>query len=164
MTELRQREPREENAAYLQFVRLQPCLICSGRDVQAAHIRMACAEVGKRPTGGGEKSSDRWALPLCVAHHAEQHDHGSEILFWNKYRLDPFAIATRTYTSWKDTQDNETSGKRQKGKSRSCAVRTQKLQASTGWAKAASAQKLPAKSCFPQRHGTLKSRNNLKRS
>lgn len=100
MTELRQRLPRQENEQYLAHVRTLLCLIC-GRPAEPAHIRMGCIEVGKDPTGGAEKSSDKWALPLCRLHHEEQHDAGSEILFWRKYKLDPFAIAMRLWTAWR---------------------------------------------------------------
>jgi hypothetical protein len=97
---VRQREPRQENAQYLAHVRTLGCLIC-GAKAEPAHIRMGCIEASKNPTGGGEKSSDKWALPVCREHHDEQHDAGSEILFWRKYKLDPFAIAMRLWTAWR---------------------------------------------------------------
>jgi len=100
MTELRQREPRERCEAYLAHIRTLPCLICSQQS-EAAHIRMACIEIGKDHTGGGRTSSDKWALPLCHSHHMEQHDAGSEVVFWNFYKLDPFAIAQRLWSAWR---------------------------------------------------------------
>jgi hypothetical protein len=99
MTELRQREPRERCKAYLAHIRTLPCLICSQKS-EAAHIRMSCREIGKDITGGGRTSSDKWALPLCHDHHMEQHDAGSEIVFWNFYKLDAFVIAARLWDAW----------------------------------------------------------------
>ncbi|WP_441256454.1 DUF968 domain-containing protein [Bradyrhizobium sp. 482_C4_N1_1] len=100
MSELRQRHPRQENPAYLAFIRDMPCLICRKSPVDPAHIRMGCIAVGKDGTGGGQKSDDKWALPLCRDHHDEQHAAGSEILFWRHYRIDPFAMAARLYAAW----------------------------------------------------------------
>ena len=76
MTELRQRELRERCEAYLAHIRTLPCLIC-GRKSEAAHIRMACIEIGKDHTGGGRKPSDKWTLSLCRFHHLEQHALGN---------------------------------------------------------------------------------------
>jgi hypothetical protein len=42
----------------------------------------------------GEKSSDKWALPLCGKHHREQHSM-NEREFWASYGIDPFALAMR---------------------------------------------------------------------
>jgi hypothetical protein len=39
-----------------------------------------------------EKSSDKWALPLCNKHHREQHTM-NEMAFWKQYGLDPFMLA-----------------------------------------------------------------------
>lgn len=92
MTELRQRQPREKDARHLDFIRSQPCCICGGIDVEAAHIRTSAINLGKRPTGGAEKPSDKWVLPLCNRHHAEQHKM-NEMAFWKKYGIDPFMLA-----------------------------------------------------------------------
>ena len=93
MTELRQRQPREKNERYLQFIRSLPCCIC-GDDttVEAAHIRSVSLEHGKRWTGMQEKSSDKWALPLCNDHHREQHTM-NEMAFWKLYGINPFTLA-----------------------------------------------------------------------
>lgn len=99
MSSLRQRQPRVRCKAYLDHIRSRKCLICSGIDVEAAHLRIGCIEVGKRETGGQEKSDDRWALPLCKRHHTEQHSM-AELAFWKKYELDPFAIAARLWSAW----------------------------------------------------------------
>jgi hypothetical protein len=87
------REPRERDEEYLAYIRQQPCCICGDTvSVEAAHLRVGSIGDGKRPTGMGEKSSDRWALPLCGRHHKEQHSM-NERYFWASYRIDPFATA-----------------------------------------------------------------------
>ena len=72
-------------------VRAMPCLCsrprhlgsgCSGR-IEAAHVR-------SRGAGGNR----RHLIPLCLAHHREQHDHGIKT-FADKYSLDLHAEAER---------------------------------------------------------------------
>ena len=89
---LRQREPRQKDEAHLRFVRSLPCCICGRPDVQAAHIRTASLEHGKRGLGMQEKASDCWTVPLCRFHHAEQHSM-NEMGFWKRYGKDPFMLA-----------------------------------------------------------------------
>jgi hypothetical protein len=100
MPELRQREPRVEDRAFLAFLRGQRCCACSAPPrVEAAHIRGACPARGKRETGQ-EKPSDRWAVPLC----ADCHRNGmyalhrtSERWFFDNAGIDPFAAAAAFY-------------------------------------------------------------------
>jgi hypothetical protein len=83
-----QRKPRVEVGSHLEFIRKLPCLGCGRRmNVEAAHLRFADPLYGKRETGQREKSSDRWVLPLCARHHAEQHT-GNELVFWQQIGLD----------------------------------------------------------------------------
>ena len=90
---LTQRKPREQDAAFLAYVRSLPCTICRRPGCDAAHIRAAAPQYGKRYTGKGEKPSDKWAVPLCRDHHREQHGM-SELSFWLRYGIaDPFALA-----------------------------------------------------------------------
>lgn len=90
---LRQRQPREKNAKHLDKVRAMPCCICKDdTSTEAAHIRTSSLDHGKRETGKSEKSSDKWALPLCNRHHREQHSM-NEMEFWGKYGVDPFLLA-----------------------------------------------------------------------
>ncbi len=91
---LRQRQPREKDAKHLDYVRSLPCCIC-GEDttVEAAHIRVGSPEHEKPPTGMGEKSSDKWAVPLCGRHHREQHTFGNELDFWRCHGINPFILA-----------------------------------------------------------------------
>jgi len=87
------KRPRVKSDGHLDFIRSLPCCVC-GNDIQteAAHIRTGDLFYGKRPTGMGEKSSDRWAVPLCGAHHREQHN-GNERAFWKHHDLNPFLLA-----------------------------------------------------------------------
>ncbi|MCW2218793.1 hypothetical protein M2232_002325 [Bradyrhizobium japonicum] len=88
-----ERQPRQHDRAYLDYVRTLPCAICGETTtVEAAHLRVGSINHGKRDTGMGEKSSDRWAVPLCGRHHREQHTM-NELEFWAKYGINPFELA-----------------------------------------------------------------------
>jgi hypothetical protein len=107
MPELRQREPRVEDEAFLDFVRARPCCVpaCGAPPrSHAAHVRMACPARGKRETGKGERPSDRWAVPLCQACHQDgplaQH-RGAEAAFWRRAGINPLAIAEALYAAFK---------------------------------------------------------------
>src|ERR1700757_4147351 len=92
---LRQRQPRVRDNKHLDFIRSLPCCICKDdTTTEAAHIRTASLEHGKDHTGMAEKSSDKWAVPLCGKHHREQHSM-NEMAFWEKYRINPFMLAMR---------------------------------------------------------------------
>ena len=91
---LRQREPRQKDARHLDFIRSLPCCICGDNtSTEAAHIRSGSDDHGKRPTGGGEKSSDKWTVPLCNRHHTEQHKAGNELKWWASKGVNPFMLA-----------------------------------------------------------------------
>src|SRR5688500_3209691 len=97
--ELRQRQPRQRDELYLRYIRRQPCCICGDNtSVEAAHLRVGSINDEKRSTGGGEKSSDKWALPLCGRHHREQHSM-NEMVFWRSYGIDPFALAMQYHAN-----------------------------------------------------------------
>jgi len=91
---LRQKEPRVRDEKHLRYVASLPCCICGRTDVQAAHLRTASLEHGKRGLGMQEKASDSWVTPLCTFHHAEQHSM-NEMGFWKRYGIDPFMLAIR---------------------------------------------------------------------
>ena len=94
MSELRQRQPRLRDEHHLNFIRACPCCLCGDNiHTEAAHIRVGSIHHGKNPTGMAEKPSDKWTLPLCNRHHAEQHTHGDELEFWAEWGTDPFALA-----------------------------------------------------------------------
>jgi hypothetical protein len=87
------RQPRERSEPHLQFIRGLPCCICGNNiETEAAHIRFSCLEAGKRSTGIGEKSNDKWTVPLCGNHHRMQHAWG-EREFWKAAGRDPIKIA-----------------------------------------------------------------------
>jgi hypothetical protein len=79
---------------YLRYIRQQPCCVCGGIDVQAHHIRVGSINHDKKPAGMAQKSSDRWAVPLCGRHHDECHAQG-EMQFWGSLGIDPFALCFR---------------------------------------------------------------------
>jgi len=93
MSEPIQKQPRERDEKYLDYIRQQPCCICGeNTTVEAAHLRVGSINDDKPSTGMAQKSSDKWALPLCGKHHREQHTM-NEMVFWTSYGLDPFALA-----------------------------------------------------------------------
>lgn len=75
----RRKKPRRtakgSNPSHLKWVRGHECCVgpagCGGK-IEAAHVR--------RGTDGGmsKKPSDKWAIPLCSTHHAEQHSAGEQ--------------------------------------------------------------------------------------
>jgi hypothetical protein len=87
------KQPREQDEAHLKWLRTLPCCICrDNTSTEAAHLRVGSINDGKRETGMAEKSSDKWALPLCGRHHREQHSM-NEMAFWASYGIDPLALA-----------------------------------------------------------------------
>lgn len=86
------RRPRVHADDYLRWIRTLPCVLTGTRGVEAAHIRTAAPEHGKRSVGAGEKPDDRWALPLAPGKHREQHTM-NEMDFWLRHAIDPFRLA-----------------------------------------------------------------------
>lgn len=97
---LRQRQPREEDPAYLAYVRTLPCMICQRPGPNdPAHLRTGARQYNKPPTGMGEKPSDCWVLPLCRTHHDDQH-RNNELAWWARHGFhDPFAVAVALYAA-----------------------------------------------------------------
>jgi hypothetical protein len=88
-----ERQPRQHDDDYLNFIRSQRCCLCgTNQGVEAAHLRIGSIGDGKPSTGMQEKSSDRWSLPLCKRHHDMQHAM-NETEFWASFGIDPFALA-----------------------------------------------------------------------
>lgn len=100
----KQKRPRVEDAAHLKFIRSLNCCICGKPGSDPAHIRSANAIYGKPATGGGQKSSDKWTVPLCRAEHDEQHAAGNELLWWASKRIDPFGLALALYAASGDEE------------------------------------------------------------
>lgn len=98
------RYPRRKERGHLQYVRQLPCVICEDNtSTEAAHIRFACEAIGKRHVGTSEKPDDSWTVPLCGAHHREQHQM-REVEFWRRYDRDPLLIALAL---WRATGQHE---------------------------------------------------------
>lgn len=101
MTEIRQRQPRQECPAFLAFVRRKACCVCfAPAPSQAAHIRMASAIFDKRPSGIAEKPSDKFCVPLCADCHLngpEAQHHIGELKFWERAGINPLALADKLW-------------------------------------------------------------------
>lgn len=100
----KQRRPRERNEQHLAFIRRLNCCICGKGNPDPAHIRSANAVYGKRETGGAEKASDKWTVPLCRHHHDQQHAAGNELTWWASKRVDPFGLALALYAATGDEE------------------------------------------------------------
>jgi hypothetical protein len=98
-----QREPRDTDAAFLAYLRRQPCEAaglggCSG-PIEAAHIRYSEAGRGRNP-GLQRKNHDRHANPLCRFHHQHDQHKGAERAFWARLGKDAYATAERHYAAF----------------------------------------------------------------
>jgi hypothetical protein len=93
---MREKQPRERDEAYLDYIRDQPCCIPGCGDdvsVEAAHLRIGSINDDKPQGALSMKSGDKWALPLCGRHHREQHATGDELEWWASYGINPFELA-----------------------------------------------------------------------
>jgi hypothetical protein len=101
---LRFREPRIKSEKHLKFVRGLSCVVChDNTSTEAAHVRFACNETGKRQTGKSEKPSDKWTVPLCGRHHRDQHSM-NEQEFWLTVGIVPINVALKL---WNVTGNHE---------------------------------------------------------
>jgi hypothetical protein len=90
---MRLKHAREHNDRHLDFIRGLPCAVCGNPlATEAAHLRAGNLKYGKLPAGMQEKSSDKWALPLCSGHHREQHK-VNEQQFWKACGINPWVLA-----------------------------------------------------------------------
>ncbi len=98
---LDQCQPRVRNSPYMGWIAKLPCVghMARGeyvRPVEVAHLRCGSLEHGKRPTGMGERPSDRpWTLPLCSRCHRLDNDSqhsGGELEWWANIGINPFAL------------------------------------------------------------------------
>jgi len=99
----KQRRPRQEDKEHLNFLRGLHCCLCGAPGPDAAHIRAASPIHGKQESGLQRKPGDKWVVPLCRAHHDEQHQ-GNELLFWAKHGIDPFTLALALYGATGDEE------------------------------------------------------------
>lgn len=100
----KQKRPRVEDKQHLAWIRTLNCCICGKPGPDPAHIRSANEIYGKSETGGQQKASDKWTVPLCRIHHDEQHDTKlelsdarkeitAELRWWASKNIDPFGLA-----------------------------------------------------------------------
>jgi hypothetical protein len=107
LTSARRKHPRIENKNHLAFIRMLPCVVCgTRRNIEAAHVRMGNPLYGKPAAGAGEKSSDRFTVPLCAAHHDEQHAM-NEAEFWLALNIDPLRLSLALFDSTGDEERAE---------------------------------------------------------
>ena len=99
------RQPRSRNEQHLDFIRSLPCCVClDNTSVEAAHLRMSDARIGKFNAGVGAKPDDKFTLPLCGKHHRIQHEIGEE-KFW--YGEDPIFLSLALYSVGGDVEMGE---------------------------------------------------------
>jgi hypothetical protein len=100
----RPHQNRERDGVYLAYVRRLPCVArhlgnCNG-PVEAAHLRFSDPASGRINPGMQRKSDDRWALPLCRLHHAEQHSM-NERRWWEAVaQRDPNQLAIESFAAF----------------------------------------------------------------
>lgn len=93
-------EPRRHrDKTHLRFVALQPCLICGKSPSDAHHLRFA------QPKALGRKASDEFVVPLCRAHHRQNHEVGAELTWWKTFGIDPLQVALRLWRVSKGLAD-----------------------------------------------------------
>ncbi|MEN6535677.1 MAG: hypothetical protein ABFD89_18580 [Bryobacteraceae bacterium] len=107
LTSSLRKHPRIPNRNHLAFIRKLPCVVCgTRRGVEAAHVKMGNPLYGKSHPGGASKSDDAFTVPLCGAHHDEQHAM-SESDFWMALAIDPLALALALFHSTGDEERAE---------------------------------------------------------
>ena len=87
-------EPRRlRDKAHLRFVASQPCLVCGRSPADAHHLRFT------QPRAMGLKVSDEFTVPLCRAHHRDNHNSGDEVAWWERRAIDPIATSRALWVS-----------------------------------------------------------------
>jgi hypothetical protein len=87
-------EPRRHrDKAHLKFVASQPCLVCGRSPADAHHLRFT------QPRAMGRKVSDEFTVPLCRAHHRDNHRFGDEEAWWSKQAIDAPGTARELWVS-----------------------------------------------------------------
>ncbi len=82
---------RLRDKTHLRFVALQPCLLCGRSPSDPHHLRFA------QPRAMGRKTSDEFVVPLCRAHHSQNHQVGDEVSWWKQNGIDPLPVANRLW-------------------------------------------------------------------
>jgi hypothetical protein len=87
-------EPRRlRDKAHLKFVASQPCLVCGRSPADAHHLRFT------RPRAMGRKVSDEFTVPLCRAHHRDNHRFGDERAWWASLSINPVEVSRKLWVS-----------------------------------------------------------------
>ncbi|WP_029586651.1 ERF family protein [Bradyrhizobium sp. URHD0069] len=87
-------EPRRHrDKGHLKFVASQPCLVCGRSPADAHHLRFT------QPRAMGRKVSDEFTVPLCRAHHRDNHRFGDEQAWWSKQAIDPVGTSRQLWAS-----------------------------------------------------------------
>ncbi len=87
-------EPRRHrDKAHLRYVASQPCLVCGRSPAEAHHLRFT------QPRAMGRKVSDEFTVPLCRAHHRDNHSCGDEVAWWERRAIDPIATSRALWLS-----------------------------------------------------------------
>src|SRR5258708_22435965 len=77
-------EPRRHrDKTHLKFVASQPCLVCGRSPADAHHLRFT------QQRAIGRKVSDEFTVPLCRAHHQDNHRFGDEVAWWGRQAMYP---------------------------------------------------------------------------
>lgn len=97
------KRPREKKDRHLNFIRSLPCLVSTSLVAEAAHVRFGSLAHGKRATGGAEKPSDRWTVPLSREEHRKQHSMDEEA-YWQSVNIDPLTVAALLWSCSGDTE------------------------------------------------------------
>ena len=98
---------RRKDDKHLAFLRTLNCIICGDNtSTEACHIKMADARVAKRIASSSLREDDRFCLPMCGAHHREQHSMG-ERKFWQGYGIDAVLMALAIYSVSGDAEEAE---------------------------------------------------------
>jgi hypothetical protein len=82
---------RHRDKTHLRFVALQPCLLCGRSPSDPHHLRFA------QSRAMGRKTSDEFVVPLCRAHHSQNHQVGDEVSWWKQNGIDPLPVANRLW-------------------------------------------------------------------
>jgi hypothetical protein len=82
---------RHRDKIHLRFVALQPCLLCGRTPSDPHHLRFA------QSRALGRKTSDEFVVPLCRAHHSQNHQVGDEVSWWKRSGIDPLPVASRLW-------------------------------------------------------------------
>jgi hypothetical protein len=86
-------EPRRHrDRDHLEFVTLQPCLLCGRRPSDAHHLRFA------QSAALGRRVSDAFAVPLCRLHHRALHRRGDEAAWWAEQQVEPLPVAQKLWS------------------------------------------------------------------